>query len=795
MADLGARRQELSCANVISVLHYMEEAIGAEKAAEIVGSLGLPLSFLGNRSNWVSFEYYNRLLDALVETTRDERAPFRAAFSVKPRGALDFIRYAASSTIWAGSPKPAYMISLGSRFYERWMKIADFHILHSTPTSLKVAFTLRKGYSQTRNNCLATQGHLSSVPVGIGLPRAEVTEIACAAAGAPSCIYSLKWRNRFNWVFLLGLPLLAAALAAEIFVFPALLPPHDIVITALSFLAAVFSARSYQLWKSLRLAEYVAQERNEHLVTVMKRMERDYEQMLDGRAQLEERSRYLSVTNGVAAICGRAKAVETLLQETGALLGEKLGFLRGDFFRLAPGRRAYASMDHPSLRVPQGEYAAVEEKRRGVRSRRLDPTDLPSLGAYGDRDTLYLMPVNAPEVCEGFFIFSSASEPAISTLLLDALFENVSRQLKAALQRIASTRTIDGLLASVPASVLIFETAGFTVKYTNRHFLDSLLKSGKPCPEIVGASLFSLLPFDQAAESNIRSVVEGLQSGGSSPPFETVAGPVTYEYSVFAIPLQEGGESLAGIIMSDISEAKYFQRNLLIDQKLAALGRVASGIAHEINNPLYAVLADAEEISEDRKSSKNSRKLAGEIIEHVMNVSDVVKNLSHYSKTLRKEEKSDVDLNSVIEESLVLVGYSSNIMEVGIERDLSRLPRIRVAKGEIQQVFMNLFNNAIQAMEGKGTLSIRSRYEGGKIGITVADTGKGIKEKDLPFIYDLFFTTKKQGEGTGQGLYIVKKILTMYGAAIDVRSSEGEGAVFEIEFPVGGFGEEAEGGE
>lgn len=220
---------------------------------------------------------------------------------------------------------------------------------------------------------------------------------------------------------------------------------------------------------------------------------------------------------------------------------------------------------------------------------------------------------------------------------------------------------------------------------------------------------------------------------------------------------------------------------------------MASGIAHEINNPLYAVLADAEEIAEDQKSSKDSRKLAGEIIEHVMNVSDVVKNLSNYSKTLRKEEKSDVDLNSVIEESLVLVGYSSNIMEVAIRRDLSNLPRIRAAKGELQQVFINLFNNAIQAMEGKGTLSIRSRFDGGKIRITVADTGKGIREKDLPFIYDLFFTTKKQGEGTGQGLYIVKKILTMNGATISAQSREGEGAVFEVEFPVGGVGEEAAG--
>jgi signal transduction histidine kinase len=143
-----------------------------------------------------------------------------------------------------------------------------------------------------------------------------------------------------------------------------------------------------------------------------------------------------------------------------------------------------------------------------------------------------------------------------------------------------------------------------------------------------------------------------------------------------------------------------------------------------------------------------------------------------------------VDLNAIIDESLVLVGYSSNIMEVEIAKDLAPLPTVLAAKGEMQQVFINLFTNALQAMEGKGRLSISSRFTGREIEILVSDTGKGIKDADMPFIFDLFFTTKREGEGTGQGLYIVRKIIGMNGGDIVAKSTPGKGATFIIRFPV-----------
>jgi signal transduction histidine kinase len=781
--DPGARAQEISCATVIPILTCLEDKVGGGRVAEIIEPLGLPLAFLTKRTNWVSFEYYNRLLDTLVEATENERAPFNAAFSVKPRETFDFIRYAAYATIGAGSPKPAYTLSLRSRFYERWTKVTEFRILHSSASSMRISLTLKKGLTQTRNNCLAMQGILSSIPMGIGLPKAEIEEVACAARGAPSCEYTLKWHNRSNLVYLIGLPLLGAALGVEILAFPGSRVPHDLALTVLAFTTLIFLVRSFQLWKSLRLGEYVSQERNDHILATMKMMEKDYAQMLDRKVHMEERSRYLSVVNGITAISAHSSVPGELLLETLTLLRDKLGFLRGDFFRLDPGRGVYVSLSKADLIFPKTALAFMAGKDRIPRARQIAASEFPPIPSWDQSENAgvhYVMPVIAPEVCEGFYLFAPGSSSPFSPLLIDALFENIARQLKTTLQRIASTSVIDAILSSIPASVLIFDQADMRVRYANRQFIESRTDDAL----IVGAPLFSILPFDADAQGAIRSRVAAIGTDDRSRMFETTLGQGIFECSIFAIPRQGETERLAGIIMSDISEAKYFQKNLLINQKLAALGRVASGIAHEINNPLYAVLSNAEEIAEDEGSSEEGRELAAEIVEHVMSVSHVVKNLSNYSKTLRKEEKSDVDLNAVIEESIVLVSYSSNIMEVVVTKELSPLPRIRAAKGEMQQVFINLFNNAIHAMDGRGSLSISSRCDGGRILISIADTGKGIAEKDMPYIYDLFFTTKTPGEGTGQGLYIVKKILTMNGGSIRAESREGEGAVFHVEFPM-----------
>ncbi|MBA7707229.1 Signal transduction histidine-protein kinase AtoS [subsurface metagenome] len=234
--------------------------------------------------------------------------------------------------------------------------------------------------------------------------------------------------------------------------------------------------------------------------------------------------------------------------------------------------------------------------------------------------------------------------------------------------------------------------------------------------------------------------------------------------------------------MNDITDAKYFQQHLFINEKLLALGRVAIGIAHEINNPLYAVLANAEQISDDKNINEESKEYAKEIIDHIMYISNIIKDLSSYSKSLRKEEYTEIDLNKVIEESLKLVKYSTNYLDVTVNTKFSKLPDFYAAKGEMQQIFINLFNNAVDAMNGAGELKITSKYKDKEILISVSDTGYGISKENQKHIFDLFFTTKDPGKGTGQGLHIVKKILQKYNSEINLKSKEGKGTTFYLKF-------------
>ncbi|MCG8570086.1 MAG: ATP-binding protein, partial [Spirochaetes bacterium] len=268
--------------------------------------------------------------------------------------------------------------------------------------------------------------------------------------------------------------------------------------------------------------------------------------------------------------------------------------------------------------------------------------------------------------------------------------------------------------------------------------------------------------------------------------YEATIGSVVFDYSIFPISQFHENEKLVGFIMNDISEAKHFQQKLFLNEKLIALGKVASGIAHEINNPLYAVLANAEEIADDPDCPEQDKEYADEIVEHVINVSNIIKDLSAYSKTLRKDDIDEVNLNDVIEDSIKIVKYGSNVLEVELNKELNFVPCIHASKGELQQVFINLFNNAIQAMGGKGKIFVNSQYddETNLINISVSDTGSGIPDENLEKIFELFFTTKSKQSGTGQGLHIVKKIINKYQGEIKVESKVDEGTTFFLTFNI-----------
>jgi len=254
---------------------------------------------------------------------------------------------------------------------------------------------------------------------------------------------------------------------------------------------------------------------------------------------------------------------------------------------------------------------------------------------------------------------------------------------------------------------------------------------------------------------------------------------------IFSYPILDEKGELASVIehMKDITEEQRLQEQLIQSEKLAGIGILASGVTHEINNPLSGIIGMAEIALEEDDLSKNKDYLK-DIMNCAQRIAEIVKGLKSYSRAAKKEDLSPVDLNEVLEESLKMVRLAIKPGSSEVVKRFEPIEKIRANTGEIQQVFTNLITNAFQAMDGGGgklILTTRSLKEA--VEVKVTDSGNGIPQKYINQIFDPFFTTKKPGEGTGLGLNIVYRIVTKYEGTIDVESKEQVGTTFTVKFP------------
>ena len=249
----------------------------------------------------------------------------------------------------------------------------------------------------------------------------------------------------------------------------------------------------------------------------------------------------------------------------------------------------------------------------------------------------------------------------------------------------------------------------------------------------------------------------------------------------------EQGEIIGSVhVLQDITERKQLQERLLQTQKLSALGELISGVAHELNNPLTAVVGYAQLLEEER-IPPDMRADLRRIREQAQRAARIVQNLLDFARK-RPPEKVYTDLNSLLERTLDLRAYELRVNNIKVVTDLaSGLPWTMVDPHQIQQVFLNIITNAQQAMSeahGRGTLTVRTSVQDDVIRVEIADDGPGIPPEIMPRIFDPFFTTKEVGKGTGLGLSIAYGIVTEHGGQIWAESQPGQGARFIIELPV-----------
>jgi two-component system sensor histidine kinase AtoS len=387
---------------------------------------------------------------------------------------------------------------------------------------------------------------------------------------------------------------------------------------------------------------------------------------------------------------------------------------------------------------------------------------------------------------------------AVGVGILAEVEERERREI-AALSREAQNRErfIRGVVESIRDGVVVLDREGRVATW-NRAMEE---RYGVTAEEVRGKPLFDIFP--NLKREGIASSIERLLAGGTE---EFVLEAVEHEtlkkgnvvLNIRGSLLREGlTPSGAVLLVEDITERVGLERSTRQAEKLAALGKLGAGLAHELNNPIGIITSRIELMLEE---ARRTRDLPEEIVADLQvlhrNAQRVAKITSNLLSFARRSpgKMGPADLNHIVEETLLLVEKTATKEGIVISRRMaSDLPRIRGDQNALQQVVLNLLNNAREAMNGGGAITIVTRLRGSGLGVRgspgepaavvleVSDNGPGIPPEALPKIFDPFYTTKPQG--TGLGLSVTYRIIRDHRGTIDVQSKPGQGTTFVLTFP------------
>ena len=228
-------------------------------------------------------------------------------------------------------------------------------------------------------------------------------------------------------------------------------------------------------------------------------------------------------------------------------------------------------------------------------------------------------------------------------------------------------------------------------------------------------------------------------------------------------------------------DLKRTQDKLIQTEKLAALGKLSAGIAHEIRNPLTSIKVLVHSLSQKIKDTETKEKDIKVIEDEIERVNQIIKRFLDFARP-KEPDFSPTDINRVLEDTITLLIPKFREQEIELEKKLPSIPNIRADKEQMKQVFLNLFFNAVQAMPEGGKLRVKTALRGQYIRIEIQDEGIGIPNQMKDKLFEPFFTTKE--EGIGLGLSIVKRIVGEHKGLIKVDNTHPKGAIVTIEFPL-----------
>jgi len=370
----------------------------------------------------------------------------------------------------------------------------------------------------------------------------------------------------------------------------------------------------------------------------------------------------------------------------------------------------------------------------------------------------------------------------------DASLENLEESLRRSNSFLKNLlhSSVDGVIAAdKKGKILLFNDAASEISgYTEEEALTSL-NIRDVYPDDGAYQIMAKLRSDQhGGPGKLKSYqIDVQRKDGTLIPISLNA----------AIIYEDGQETATMGFFHDLRESlrikkelEQTQIQLLQSEKMASLGKLAAGVAHQLNNPLGGITLFARLMLEEYNLEEDAHKDLNRILKDAERCRDTVKELLEFARQTRHEMRP-LDINRAITRTLFLLENQTLFQNITVIRNLSK--DIPHARGDIQQVnhiFMNIILNAAQAMQGRGTLTVETRLaaDGERVVIEIADTGPGIPEDILPHIFEPFFTTKEEGQGTGIGLSLVYGIVESHEGKIRALNNTPCGTRFIIELPL-----------
>ncbi|MCL4477309.1 MAG: PAS domain S-box protein [Nitrospirae bacterium] len=327
------------------------------------------------------------------------------------------------------------------------------------------------------------------------------------------------------------------------------------------------------------------------------------------------------------------------------------------------------------------------------------------------------------------------------------------------------------------SDMVYFTDMDYTIRSVNKAVSERL---GLREEEIVGRKCYDVFhsmnepwkacPHHKTVATK-KSYIEEVEDPRTSETFLTSTSPI-FDIS---------GNFLGAVhIVRDITELKHIRERLATAERMAALGEVAAKVAHEIRNPLVSIGGFAQRL--ENKLEGNLKEYATIIAREVKRLEDILRDILGFVREVRLSITS-VDINSLIRNVLSLVDSEVAERGIGVETGFGEVPEVLLDGDRIKEAFLNIVNNSIQAVGAHGKITIKTYPRDGNVVVELSDTGAGIAEKDLPFIFDPFYTTKPAG--TGLGLAITRRIIEEHKGRIEVKSKPGEGTTIKVFLSVG----------